>query len=57
MGRESERIMLSLLSHEQTAAQNTYAYDLEEHLCLEFDKWRPDRRQGIAQIQNYLHTD
>jgi hypothetical protein len=51
---ESSRMVLSLMSHEATAALNTYNNDMPPGYKLRFSKWKPDRLAGIAQLQNYL---
>jgi hypothetical protein len=51
---ESSRMALSLMSHEATAALNTYNNDMPPGYKLRFTKWKPDRLAGIAQLQNYL---
>jgi hypothetical protein len=45
---------MSLMSHEATAAQLTYLNDMPPGYKLTFNKWKPDRLAGIAQLQNYL---
>lgn len=52
---EESRMRLSVMSHEATAALNTYLHELPEKLF--FTKWEPDARAGIAQIQEYLAID
>jgi hypothetical protein len=42
------------MSHEATAALNTYLNDMPPGYKLKFTKWKPDRLAGIAQLQNYL---
>jgi hypothetical protein len=51
---EASRMVLSLMSHEATAALNTYNNDMPRGYKLRFSKWKPDRLAGIAQLQNYL---
>jgi hypothetical protein len=51
---EASRMVLSLMSHEATAALNTYNNDMPRGYKLQFSKWKPDRLAGIAQLQNYL---
>jgi hypothetical protein len=52
--QEYRRITMSLMSHEATAALNTYLNDMPPGYKLKFAKWKPDRLAGIAQLQNYL---
>jgi hypothetical protein len=52
--QEHLRINMSLISHEATAALNTYLNDMPPGYKLRFNKWKPDRLAGIAQLQNYL---
>jgi hypothetical protein len=52
--QEYRRITMSLMSHEATAALNTYLNDMPPGYKLKFTKWKPDRLAGIAQLQNYL---
>jgi len=54
---ETERVIVKRMSHEQSAAANTYLQDLPEGERENFQKWKPDRRNGIPQIQNYLAID
>lgn len=51
-----EKMSMALFSHEQTAALNTYWRDLPSIYKRRFTKWRPDRRAGIAPMQNYFQV-
>lgn len=53
----AQRIKIRKFSHEQTAALNTYLFDLDPPDKIAFSKWRPDARAGIAPIQNHLQID
>lgn len=50
---EALQMTRSLMSHEQTAVQNAFLFDMPPELKLNFGKWRPDRRAGIGVLQNY----
>jgi hypothetical protein len=56
-GQERDRVQLSLFSHEQSAAFNAYDYDLPGNLRIDWEKWKPDARQGIVPMQNYMQVD
>ena len=49
-----EKMSMQMFSHEQTAALNTYWRDLPAIYKRRFTKWRPDRRAGIAVMQNHF---
>jgi hypothetical protein len=48
---------ISLMSHEASTALNTYTMDMPAGYKLRFEKWKPDRRAGIAVLQNYMEID
>lgn len=54
---ERERVIVRRMSHEQSAAANTYRVDLPEEDREQWQKWKPDSKDGIPQIQNYLAID
>lgn len=54
---ERERVVMRRMSHEQSAAANTYAQDLPKEEREVFLKWKPSSKGGIPQIQNYLAID
>jgi hypothetical protein len=54
---EAARMSTSLLSHEASTALNTYVLDMPPGFKLRFAKWKPDRRAGIAVLQNYMEID
>jgi hypothetical protein len=54
---ETSRMVVSLMSHEASTALNTYTMDMPAGYKLRFNKWRPDRRGGIAVLQNYMEID
>ena len=54
---ERERVIVRRMSHEQSAAANTYLQDLPEEEREHWQKWKPDSKDGIPQIQNYLAID
>jgi hypothetical protein len=56
-GLERHRVRLSLFSHEQSAAFNAYHYDVPQLIRPVWHKWKPDARQGIVPMQNYLQVD
>lgn len=55
---EEKRIEISAMSHEASAAFNTFVYDyLDDNELLWFNKWKAQKGSGIPQIQNYLEID
>lgn len=52
---EGLRMQMALMSHEQTTAQNALLIDCVPPVL--FDKVEPDRRGGIALVQNVLQID
>lgn len=45
------------MSHEASAALNTFLIDLPEELKVFFDKWKAQRGSGVPQIQRMLEVD
>lgn len=66
-GRESYAMKLRVMSHEQSAALNTFNFDFDEKTEAEtlptefkglgFVKVRPDRWGGISTMQNFFDVD
>jgi hypothetical protein len=54
---EASRMSISLMSHEASTALNTYTMDMPDGYKLRFEKWKPDRRAGIAVLQNYMEIN
>jgi hypothetical protein len=54
---EASRMSVSLMSHEASTALNTYTLDMPPGYKLRFAKWKPDRRAGIAVLQNYMEIN
>jgi hypothetical protein len=54
---EATRMSVSLMSHEASTALNTYTMDMPPGYKLRFAKWKPDRRAGIAVLQNYMEIN
>ena len=54
---EEKRMRISVMSHEASAALNTYLYELPDGEKLHFTKWEPDRNAGIPQLQEYFAID
>lgn len=58
--REGDHMRLRVMSHEQTAAQNTYNVDekeFSEYDGLQFAKVKPDRWGGIPTMQDFFEVD
>lgn len=58
--REGDNMRLRVMSHEQTAAQNTYNVDereFSEYDGLQFVKVKPDRWGGITTMQDFFEVD
>lgn len=53
----AEVMMTSLMSHEASAALNTFIIDLPEDLKVFFNKWKPRRGSGVPQVQEALTID
>jgi hypothetical protein len=54
---ERERVVMSLISHEQESARRTYAWDVPDQYKLIWTQWDVMRTAGIPQLQNYLAID
>src|SRR5262249_12636575 len=54
---EAARMSISVMSHEASTALNAYAVDMPPGYKLRFAKWKPDRRAGIAALQNFMQID
>ena len=54
---EEKRMRISVMSHEASAALNTYLYELPDGEKLHFTKWETDRNAGIPQLQEYFAID
>jgi len=50
------QVVQSLMSHEASAAQNTFLIDLPESEQVFFSKWQAARGSGVPQIQNLLEV-
>lgn len=53
----AEVMASSLMSHEASAALNTFIVDLPEDLRVFFSKWKPRRGSGVPQVQEALTID
>jgi len=53
----AETMVSSLMSHEASAALNTFIVDLPEDLKVFFSKWKPRRGSGVPQVQEALTID
>lgn len=47
----------ALMSHEASAALNTFRVDLTDDIKVEFAKWKAQKGSGVPQIQNVLEID
>ena len=54
---QEEQIVLRLMSHEASAARNTYSEDLSDEMKVYYDKWKAARGSGVPQLQNVLEID
>jgi hypothetical protein len=52
-----EQVLLRLMSHEASAALNTFRIDLADELKMFFSKWKPKRGSGVPQVQELLEID
>jgi len=51
------QIVMKLMSHEASSAQNTMLFDLPDDEKEYFGKWRARKGSGVAQIQNVMEID
>lgn len=54
---DDSQITLRLMSHEASAALNSYAEDLTEDLKVHYGKWKAARGSGVPQLQQVLEID
>jgi hypothetical protein len=51
------QVRQALMSHEASAAKNTFILDLPEDLKVFFNKWKAKRGSGVPQVQQMLEVD
>lgn len=56
-GIADSQIVASLMSHEASAARNTFIVDLPDDDKVFFSKWQAMKGSGVPQIQNLLEID
>ena len=56
-GLQDSQIKLSLMSHEASAALNSYLLDCPDETKVFFSKWKAAKGSGVPQIQNLLEID
>lgn len=54
---DDSQITLRLMSHEASAALNSYAEDLTEDLKVHYGKWKAARGSGVPQLQQVLEIN
>lgn len=51
------QVTICLMSHEASAARNTYSEDLTDDLKRYYGKWKAARGSGVPQVQNVLQIN
>ena len=54
---QDSQIKQAKMSHEASAALNTFLIDLADDIKQYFAKWKPKRGSGVPQIQNLMEVD
>lgn len=54
---QDSQIKQQKMSHEASAALNTFLIDLADDIKQTFSKWKPKRGSGVPQIQNLMEID
>lgn len=57
MGLQDAQMRHSKMSHEASAALNTFMVDLAEDIKQFFSKWKPAKGSGVPQMQNLMEID
>lgn len=56
-GLHEHNFDMALMSHEASAALNTFLVDLPPEIQVAFGKWKAEKGSGVPQIQNLLEID